>query len=206
MAMCAMYTFLPITTPASPEDSPSVSSRTPEMQEMPWRVWMAQSWMDVTLQLFMPKRIEKNLSKCVVKTPLPAEMTAAETDFEMETDTVAMTEEEGGETETETETTTVVGITMHREITVEEEDVAVAVAVIEDIAEEARTETETAAVLTPETETEEEEEITGEVLRPAALVPPRRRGISLARCPAAAVAAPVNLGETLGWLHSCPHD
>ena len=118
--------------------------------EMLSRVWMALSWMAATLLLCMPRKIARNLIKCVVKIPLLAEMIVAidgEDEAEAVIGTETMTEEEG-------EITTVaVGMGMRREV-VEVDAVAV---VIEDTAVVVtETETETAAVLIPETETEAE--------------------------------------------------
>lgn len=111
---------------------------------------MVLNWTAETSLLCMRKKTARNLSKCVVKTPLPEE--------EEETDGVTVG---GGETEAETEAVTGTvrmtvevgetiiadGTAMHREIAAEEEVVAAAAVVTEEV-------TAVAVVLTPETEAE----------------------------------------------------
>ena len=160
--------------------------------EMLSRVWMALSWMAATLLLCMPRKIARNLIKCVVKIPLLAEMIVAidgEDEAEAVIGTETMTEEEG-------EITTVaVGMGMRREV-VEVDAVAV---VIEDTAVVVtETETETAAVLIPETETETEAETTGSTTLTLGSTPDRQPPSSgSARLNATAPAARTALSASL---------
>lgn len=156
-----MCTSPPTTTPGSPEDSPLLSSLTPEMPEMLWRLLMALSWMDVPLPLSTRRKTARSPSRCVVITRLPvAEETEAEGTAETEAgaaETTLATEEVdfvGGETTTRAVTTTQ---EMVAEV-VAEDAAAVAVATEEPVAGPTEAaETETGAAETRETTTGTEE-------------------------------------------------